>query len=542
MLSNYCRICLTSIGVVHQLDEVVHKSLTLYAILCKMYPEAFADNNELSWPKRICRNCKQAVLDAYRLYMVCMASFGVFKKQLENETKASPLTAKTELTATRTILSVAGDNEVNIKEAAIIINDEEDIGHLLSRDLEEEFKIINEKFIAKEHLPLKELPKSSLVAQPQNVKRNKIVSEPVISSKTETVELQIEMDYVVQPNTIPGQEEHLDEFEDSMEYLEYAEDSLHGTAYEETIENDEKSVAVLEVSDINMNSEPLKEYSDESEEDEAFSKLCSTDLCTCESCRVVFLDKASYEKHLENHCLDFICTMCNEGFKSAIALNAHETTHESSTLCWICGITLATAKLHKSHMLSHMPEEMACNLCPLRFNSKNVLKAHLLTHKKQNLFYCDECGANLSSKRNLKYHQQAVHGEGLEKIYICNICDRRFSLPCYLKTHMNSHTGLRPYSCVYCNRVYGNGGDLVEHVAKHHVGNDNIYQCHLCDADFPKVRELKGHYEIHFRNGEQFYNEILTDFGRFRFTIMDLLKMRHRKETAKLASIVLPKA
>uniref|UniRef100_A0A2M4AZG8 Putative c2h2-type zn-finger protein n=1 Tax=Anopheles triannulatus TaxID=58253 RepID=A0A2M4AZG8_9DIPT len=188
-------------------------------------------------------------------------------------------------------------------------------------------------------------------------------------------------------------------------------------------------------------------------------------------------------------------------------------------------------------MPSKRPEKVwSCHLCPVRFTSKEALKAHVITHMKVKKFCCDVCGINLSSKRNLKSHQQALHGGGLEKVHPCSVCGRRFANPCMLKTHMKSHTGLRPYSCVYCNRVYGCGGDLVEHVAKHHVGNDNIYQCHLCDADFPKIRGLKGHYEVHFRNGEKFYNEILTDFGMFRFTTMDLLKMRRHKEMAALSN------
>ncbi|XP_050093389.1 zinc finger protein 432-like [Anopheles aquasalis] len=598
MLTKYCRICLTSIAVVHQLDEVVHHSLTLYAILCKMYPEAFTENNDAQWPTRVCKNCKHCILEAYRLYTVCMASFEVFKKELQNELKTTPLRAKADVSVKRNCMSsndeidfkeaiitvddeedgehlqssdqeegykpinekiigkeldhlddvsvkrncMSSNDEIDFKEAIIKVDDEEDGEHLLSSDQEEGYNPINEKIIGKEldhleTLPLNEQPASPVVAQPPNTKRNKVVSESANFFKNEIVELQIEMDCVAQPSAVTVQEDHLDDFDKSIEYFDDAEDSLHVTAYQETVDNDERSTVATEVLDITMNSEAMTEYSNESEEDETFTETCSTELFSCNSCRDVFLDKASYEKHLKQHRLGrLICKMCNKGFKSVTVLNAHKCRYETSTLCWICGMTMATKKQHKKHMISHKPEEMwGCPLCPSRFTSLDAMKSHLVTHKKQKLFCCTVCGMNLSSKRNLKYHQQAVHGGGLEKVYNCNICDRRFAFPSTLKNHMNTHTGLRPYKCVYCNRVYGNGGDLVEHVAKHHVGNDNIYLCHLCDADFSKVRELKAHYEVHSRKGEKFYNEILTEFGKFRFTTMDLLKMRRRKETTTLS-------
>ncbi|XP_035788245.1 zinc finger protein 572-like isoform X2 [Anopheles albimanus] len=540
MLTNYCRICLTSIGVVHQLDEVVHKSLTLYAILCKMYPEAFADNNETQWPTKACEICKQAILDAYGLYVVCMSTLGILKKRLKNNPHESNQ-AKAEVCFSDQSLIVADNNAVYFTGRDRNKSDEEENKSFLTIEEEESqptVERIEEEGQNNALILFREQQENDILLQPQTgeTTENRNVASAYYSH--EIVELSVEMDFVAPNNTIPIEEEHLDDFEGSMEYLDDEEDSLHTTPHQENDYSQgenafgKNTAIVLEYSDAIINPECLEDGSDESEED-VFANIFSTDILCCECCRDVFLDKASYEKHLKHHRLGrLICKMCNKGFKTATALNAHECKYESSTLCWICGNTTDTPKKHKRHMQSHMPEgTWACQLCPLRFNSKTVLKGHIRTHKKDRGYCCDVCGANLSSKRNLKYHQRSVHGGGVEKVFSCTICDRRFSLPYALKTHMKTHTGLRPYSCVYCNRVYGCGGDLVEHVAKHHIGNDNIYQCHQCDEAFPRIKQLRDHYEVHFRNGEQFYNEILTEFGKFRFTTMDLLNMRHRKET-----------
>ncbi|XP_049547351.1 myoneurin-like isoform X8 [Anopheles darlingi] len=547
MLAKYCRVCLTSIGVDNQLEEVVYKSLSLYAMLCKMYPEAFIEYDDPQWPTRVCGNCKHGILDAFRLYTICMASFEVFKKQLPKRSiKTDPLSAEINLPVNS---NLSGDDGVAFKEAVIIIDDEENEKHFLSSNQQEGLKTKKVKTLLKEHENLGTLVLHKEQADPlvaQNTKKRKIVSETVTSYENEVVELQLEMDYVPQPNTVSAPKDHLDDFEGSMEDFGGEEDSLPSSVYQENIDNDEQSLADPDVSDtrIAMNSRCWKNGSDESEDEDLFAEMFASEIFSCKSCRDVFLDKESYGKHVELHSKGYkkFCKMCNEGFKTVTALCAHECYSNSSILCWICGKIMDASGKHENHMKSHMPEEMwACPLCPVRFSSESVFKGHLLTHKKQKLFCCDVCGMNLSTKRSLRYHLRAIHGGGLEKVYSCNLCDQKFALPSYLKMHMNTHTGLRPYSCVYCNRVYGSGGDLVEHVAKHHVGNDNVYQCHLCDADFSKVRDLRAHYEVHYRNGDQFYNEILTDFGKFRFTTMDLLKMRHRKETLKSANIVLSK-
>ncbi|XP_049545277.1 zinc finger protein 778-like isoform X2 [Anopheles darlingi] len=455
---------------------------------------------------------------------------------------------------------IAGDsNVVEFKEAGIIVDDEEDDQHIRLSDeegnIDSRIWKTNERNLINTHeiVMFSELQQNrnadETVSEPQNIET--MQNESATSHSNKIVELLIEIDYVAPNNTISLEEEYLDDFEESIEYLEDVKDKWYTNAYlgihHNNAENEliKSAEAVPGVSDTMMNVVRLKEDAEESEDEETFKDFFSSEVFSCNSCQDVFQDKKSHEEHIKNHSKGqhIFCKICSEGFKSTSALNAHTCRHESSTLCWICGKTIDLARKLKTHIQSHMPEDTwYCKLCPLRFPTKGALRNHVVTHKKNNLYCCDVCGANLSTKRNLEEHQWAQHRAKKEERYTisCEICSQRFSSRYVLKRHMNTHTGHRPYSCVYCNRVYGNGADLVEHVAKHHIGNDNIYQCHLCDADFPKIKKLKGHYEVHFRNGDQFYNEILTEFGKFRFSTMDLLKMRHQKEMVSLASIVLP--
>ncbi|XP_049545288.1 PR domain zinc finger protein 5-like [Anopheles darlingi] len=420
MLTKYCRICLTSASVVNQLDEVVHKSLTLYAMLCKLYPEAFSGCENHQWPTRVCGNCKHGILEAYRLYAVCMSTFSVLKNQLPNSLiKPCQLTFQSDRPVTSN--SFSGQDGIDFKNTVIIIDDEEDDKRSPMDEQEVKFYTQNEKTDDEEH--------------------------------------------------------------DSCETF------LMG----------EQAIAHESIKNTSLALEPLNA--------EIF-KVDSA-AATCKTANTV-----------------------GQPIKMATSIDQGQEEDSRESMDFLDDV-----EKHKRHMEAHMPEgSWACQLCPLRFSTQTAMNSHEYIHKKDIRHCCDICGVNLSSKRNLKYHQRAVHEGGIEKLHPCNVCGRRFAIPSMLKSHMNTHTGHRPYSCVYCNRVYGSGGDLVEHVAKHHVGNDNIYQCHLCDADFPKIKKLKDHYEVHYRNGEKLDNEILTEFGRFRFTIMDLLKMRRRKETTALSN------
>ncbi|XP_049545262.1 myoneurin-like isoform X1 [Anopheles darlingi] len=549
MLTKYCRICLTSAGVVHQLDEVVHKSLTLYAMLCKMYPEAFADYKGQQWPTRACDICKQAILDAYGLYVVCMSTLDILKKRLKKKQQES----RTELNFSSQCFAVPDSDVVDFTAAArnksnegddkSSLTSEEEIVCLMEEQIDGDGEgYCNASFLFSEQQGHVEDEKD-IVLKPQIGDTIEIPNETAASYSHEIVELSVEMDCAAPNNTISIEQEHLDDPEESMEYLECIEDSLRVNTYQENDDNVgenamvKSAIAMPEVTGAIMNSVCLKNDSQKDEND--YGEIFSSQIFSCKSCQDVFFDKKTLEKHLKYHRIGFhiFCKMCHKGFKHETALYTHKCAFDSSTLCWICGKLLDTLEKHKRHMEAHMPEgSWACQLCPLRFSTQTAMNSHEYIHKKDIRHCCDICGVNLSSKRNLKYHQRAVHGGGIEKLHPCNVCGRRFAIPSMLKSHMNTHTGHRPYSCVYCNRVYGSGGDLVEHVAKHHVGNDNIYQCHLCDADFPKIKEIRIHYEAHYRNGEKLDNEILTEFGRFRFTIMDLLKMRRRKETTALSN------
>lgn len=69
---------------------------------------------------------------------------------------------------------------------------------------------------------------------------------------------------------------------------------------------------------------------------------------------------------------------------------------------------------------------------------------------------------NYSSSPGIKLVQQS-HGKRM--LHSCKICHKLFERPSTLKTHMNSHTGQRPFSCPNndCNRSFSVRSNMMRH-------------------------------------------------------------------------------
>eukprot|EP00808_Paulinella_micropora_P003918 g73416.t1 len=145
-----------------------------------------------------------------------------------------------------------------------------------------------------------------------------------------------------------------------------------------------------------------------------------------------------------------------------------------------------------------------CLRCVQSFKSANALNLHMRTHQNDLPFQCRECGALFHYALDLKAHYNRKHVG--QQPFKCEVCGTAFRTLRSMTIHMKAHSGnltAKPLSCPHCNRTFGHGGQLKEHIRRAHTG-ERPYKCQLCPKAFARSSDLTIHIRCH--TGEKAYN------------------------------------
>ena len=163
--------------------------------------------------------------------------------------------------------------------------------------------------------------------------------------------------------------------------------------------------------------------------------------------------------------------------------------------CIQCNKSFQIASKLKNHIITHGTKRpFKCNQCDQSFKLSNSLKAHNLVHTDRNFRKCKVCDKALTRK-GLTGHMLIHSGVKLEKLYICDVCQKAFDSKYNLKVHMMDHSGERPLKCNQCLKAFKTPKALKSHMPVH--CDDYPFKCATCDKSVKTNIQLKRHSFIH---------------------------------------------
>ncbi|XP_071869633.1 uncharacterized protein isoform X1 [Bombus fervidus] len=196
-------------------------------------------------------------------------------------------------------------------------------------------------------------------------------------------------------------------------------------------------------------------------------------LTRCRACERIFKDRASLQKHIENHHSTYTCHLCNETITSKLGIMTHNRVK------------------HMDH------PDLTCNFgsCRKLFRTKEDLEAHRKDHKYHTTpNVCDFCGDTVENKLKLKMHVLSLHRNEIG--VSCGVCLIPMKDPKELKNHVEEvHSSVlsRPNTCQVCGKQYASKWKAFDHTKKCH---GKVFRtCKQCLAVFTEDSAIRDHYE-----------------------------------------------
>lgn len=234
-----------------------------------------------------------------------------------------------------------------------------------------------------------------------------------------------------------------------------------------------------EICGITLNTK--KQFDKHKKQAHSQSNKQETDLRQCRRCHFTTNDENAFSSHMKHH--------YNQVHYEQI-LRKRSRNHMKEYLCAYCPKTFAYIKMVKDHEDFYHGEKQSaciCDICGKKFLTNTRVRAHKKTaHSKNRPFFCNICPKAFKLKGMLTRHLK----DHTEKNIACAHCDKKFSLPCYLRVHMRTHTNEKPYECHLCDQKFAMKVRLSYHLANH---KGILRECEFCSEKFKNVAKLRIH-------------------------------------------------
>ncbi|KAL5019238.1 hypothetical protein ScPMuIL_004960 [Solemya velum] len=185
------------------------------------------------------------------------------------------------------------------------------------------------------------------------------------------------------------------------------------------------------------------------------------------------------------------CRVCREDFQSVDGLRAHLRIHLADTpfRCGLCHFVTEKRDLLAQHMLAQHQAQLKGSGGNVELSATGQVTSQ--EHQVRN--------AQIAVKQllDLPLHPQEFEPEiqGPKVFYKCPVCLRSFSGSSYLRVHMRSHTGDRPFKCPHCEKSFVSRDTLEKHVYVH--TDDRQFKCGECGKLFKRIAHVREHLKTH---------------------------------------------
>lgn len=133
-----------------------------------------------------------------------------------------------------------------------------------------------------------------------------------------------------------------------------------------------------------------------------------------------------------------------------------------------------------------------CQVCGKSFLQSTYLRVHMRTHEGVKPYKCKECGKCFARASLLTEHKR-LHEESLH--YTCHICGKCYRWNSSLHLHMQTHSNTKDHVCKICKRQFRWRISLRRHMTEHSA--ENPHKCETCKKGFSDKYTLEQHLRVH---------------------------------------------